>query len=331
MTVRTLVYDGDRVERREGDDVDSLRAARTATGTTWIRASDVTDDELDRLSAAFDLHALEIEDVRNNVNPKVELFPEHTFALLKTAHLRGGETTFEEEIRDLPVGLFFGHDWVVTIAVEETAAVGSVWERVRREEPRLLQHGADFTAYRVVDAVVDEYFAVLDEIGRDIEAVEDQIIDSPDTETLEILNSLRRELLSIRRIVWPTRDAMSVLSRGDTDHVRESTEKYYRDVYDHLVQQVELVETYRDLASGARDIYLNTLSQSTNEVMKRLTVVATIILPLTFVVGVYGMNFEGGPYGMPELGWRFGYPAVLLGMALTAGVMLRYFRSEDWL
>ncbi|WP_435068420.1 magnesium/cobalt transporter CorA [Haloplanus sp. C73] len=331
MTIRTLVYDGDSVETRGETDAESLRAARNATGTTWIRASDVTDAELDQLSTAFGLHALEIEDVRSNVSPKVELFPEHTFALLKTASLRGGETTFEEEIRDQPIGVFFGHDWLVTIAIEETGAVQTVWDRVRREEPRLLEHDADFTAYRVLDAVADEYFAVLDEIGRDIEAVEDRIIDDLDTETLEILNSLRRELLSIRRIVWPTRDAVSVLSRGDADHVQESTEKYYRDVYDHLVQQVDLVETYRDLASGARDIYLNTLSQSTNEVMKRLTVVATIILPLTFVVGVYGMNFGGGPYNMPELGWRFGYPAVLVGMALTAAIMLQYFRTEGWL
>jgi magnesium transporter len=331
VTIRTLVYDGDRVEMDDDTDAESLRAARVATGTTWIRASNVTDAELDRLSAAFGLHALEIEDVRSNVSPKVELFPEHTFVLVKTAHLRGGETTFEEEIRDQPVGLFFGHDWVLTVAIEETNAVETVWARVKREEPGLLQRDADFTAYRILDAIVDEYFAILDEIGRDIEAVEDRIIDDPDTETLEILNSLRRELLSIRRIVWPTRDAVSVLARGDVDHVEASTEKYYRDVYDHLVQHVELVETYRDLASGARDIYLNTLSQSTNEVMKRLTVVATIILPLTFVVGVYGMNFADSPFNMPELGWRFGYPAVLVGMALTAAAMLQYFRSEGWL
>ncbi|WP_338738426.1 magnesium/cobalt transporter CorA [Haloplanus salilacus] len=331
MTVRTLVYDGDHVETRDADDAESLRVAREATGTTWVRTSDPTDTEYDRLSAAFDLHPLEIEDMRSNASPKVEVFSGHTFLLVKTASLRGGETTFEEEIRDRPVGLFFGPDWIVTIATEETGAVETVWDRVRREDPRLLQHDADFTAYRVVDAVVDEYFVVLDEIGRDIEAVEDRIIDDPDTETLEILNSLRRELLSIRRIVWPTRDAVSILSKGDADHVRESTEKYYRDVYDHLVQHVELVETYRDLASGARDIYLNTLSQSTNEVMKRLTVVATIILPLTFVVGVYGMNFAGGPFSMPELGWRYSYPAVLLGMVLTAAVMLQYFRSEGWL
>jgi magnesium transporter len=329
--IRTLVYTGDGVDAHDDADAESLREARLTTGTTWTRVSDATDAELDRLSAAFGLHPLELEDVRAGVGPKVELFPEHTFVLVKTARLRGGDTTFEEEIRDRPVGLFFGHDWIVTLAVEETAAVGSVWDRAARAEPRLLERDADFTAYRVLDAVVDEYFDILDEIGRDIEAVEDRIIDDPDTETLEILNSLRRELLSVRRIVWPTRDAVGVLARGDADYVATPTERYYRDVYEHLVQHVELVETYRDLASGARDIYLNTLSQSTNEVMKRLTVVATIILPLTFVVGVYGMNFGGGPYGMPELGWRFGYPAVLLGMALTAGVMLRHFRSEGWL
>ncbi|WP_049935973.1 magnesium/cobalt transporter CorA [Haloplanus natans] len=329
--IRTLVYTDGTVEPHDSEDLESLREARVARGTTWIRASNVTDAELDRLSTAFDLHALETEDVRSNVGPKVELFPDHAFVLIKTARLRGGETTFEEEIRDQPVGLFFGHDWIVTLTGEETPAVGSVWDRITREEPRLLGRNADFTAYRVLDAIVDEYFSILDEIGHDIEAVEDRIIDDPDTETLEILNSLRRELLSIRRIVWPTRDAVSVLARGDADHVAASTEKYYRDVYDHLVQHVELVETYRDLASGARDIYLNTLSQSTNEVMKRLTVVATIILPLTFVVGVYGMNFGGGPYNMPELGWRFGYPAVLVGMAVTAAAMLQYFRSEGWL
>jgi magnesium transporter len=287
-------------------------------------------DRVGRLSAVFDLHTLEIENVRGNVDPKVQVFPGHTFLFVKTASLRGGKTIFEKEIRDRPVGPFFGHDRLVTVATEETGAVGTVWDRIQREDPRLLRYHADFTAHRIVDAVVDEYLVVLDETGHDVEVVEDRIIDDPDMETLETGNSLRRELLSIRRIVWPTRDAMSVFSEGDADHVRESTEKYYRDVYDHLVRDVELVETYHDPTGGARDVHLNTLSRSTTEVMKRLTVVATIILPLTFVVGVYGMNF-GGPFGMPELGRRYSYAAVLLGMVLTAAAVLRHFRSEGWL
>jgi magnesium transporter len=329
--IRTVVYGDAGVETRTETGTAALRDAREATGTTWVQVTEPTEAELERVEDVFEIHPLELEDIRSDAGPKVEGHPSHTFVLVKTARLRGGETTFEEEIRDQPIGLFFGEDWIVSIATEETDAVGSVWDRVHREEPRLLERASDFTGYRILDAVADEYFTVLEEIGHDIEAVEDRIITDPDTETLEILNSLRRELLSIRRIVWPTRDVLGVLARGDVAHVQASTEKYYRDVYDHLVQHVDLVETYRDLASGARDIYLNTLSQSTNEVMKRLTVVATIILPLTFVVGVYGMNFGGGPYNMPELGWRFGYPAVLLGMALTAGVMLQYFRAEGWL
>ncbi|MFB6124125.1 MAG: magnesium/cobalt transporter CorA [Haloferacaceae archaeon] len=329
--IRVQVYRDGTVEAREVTTRAELEAARSATGTTWVRVTDADAAELDLVTDAFDLHPLEIEDVQSDVRPKVEQFEAHTFVLVKTARLRRGETTFEEEIRDDPVGLFVGDDWLVSLTADETPAVETVWGNVSREDPRLLGRGPDFSAYRVVDSVVDEYFEILDEIEDDIEAVEDDIVDDPDTETLEILTSIRRELLSVRRILWPMRDAVGVLSRGDSEQVDEASEKYYRDVYDHLVQLVELVETYRDLAIGARDIYLNTLSQSTNEVMKRLTVVATIILPLTFVVGVYGMNFDGSPYNMPELGWTYGYPAVMVGMFLVALVMLTHFRNEEWL
>jgi magnesium transporter len=195
----------------------------------------------------------------------------------------------------------------------------------------MLRMGPDYAASRVVDVVVDGYFEELDAAGDLIEEVEESILDRPDPETLETLNDVRRDLLSLRKVLWPTREAVAVLARGDPDHVREATEKYYRDVYDHLVQLVDLVETYRDLASGARDIYLNVVSQSTNEVMKTLTVVATILLPLTFVVGVFGMNFSDGAFNMPELSWPYAYPAVMLGMAGVALVMLLQFHRREWL
>jgi len=328
VTVRCVVYGPAGVERY---DLADLAAARAAAGTTWVRATAPEERELDAVARAFGVHELELEDVRNGVRPKAELFDDHAFLLVKSARLRAGETTFEEEIRDLPVGVFFGSDWVVTVTPREVPAVEAVWQAVERADPRLLDRGPDFTGYRVADRVVDAYFDILDEIEGDIERVEDGIVESPDSTTLETINSLRRELLSVRRLLWPTRDAVSVFARGDPDQVSEPTEKYFRDVYDHLVQLVELVETYRDLVTGARDIYLNTLSQSTNEVMKRLTVVATIILPLTFVAGVFGMNFGDGPFNMPELGWRFGYVAVVLGMAGVAAVLVVYFREEGWL
>ena len=326
MTVDAIVYD-------EGGltEYDDPAEARTAAGTTWVRVNRATRSELEAVADAFGIHHLAIEDVDNGVRPKTEEFPKYTFTLVKTAELARGETTFEEEIREVAIGVFLGPDWVVTMATGPDEPVDRVWGAVARGDARLLQRGADFTAYRIVDVVVDEYFELLDRIEDQIEEIEETVLVSTEIETVEAINGVRRDLLSFRRLAWPMREAVGSLSRGDSEYVRESTEKYYRDVYDHLVQTVELVEIYRDLAGGARDIYLNTVSQSTNEVMKVLTVVATIFLPLTFVVGIYGMNFDGGPYNMPELGWTFGYPAVMLGMGLVAVMMLWYFREQEYL
>jgi magnesium transporter len=324
--IRAVVYTSDGVEA-----FDDIEAARDADGTTWIRAAEASPDELDLVTTAFGIHPLSVEDVQGDVRPKTEEFSTHTFVLIKTASLRGGETTFDDEIRSQQVGLFVGRDWLVTLSPTRLEAVDRVWQAVESEDARVLRLGPDFAAYRVIDCVVDGYFDVLDEIENLIEEIEDGVLAGPSEEVLVSLNAVRRDLLSIRKVLWPTREAAAVLARGDPDYVREPTEKYYRDVYDHLVQLVDLTETYRDLARGARDIYLNSLSQSTNEVMKTLTVVATLILPLTFIVGVYGMNFSGGPYNMPELGWRFGYPALMLGMASVTAILLVYFRREGWL
>jgi magnesium transporter len=324
--IRAVVYTPDGVER-----YDDVERARDAPGTTWVRASDASPEELDHVADAFGIHPLSVEDVGRDVRPKTEEFPTHTFVLVKTARLRRGETTFEEELRTAQLGLFFGDDWLVTLSVSEIDATERVWGSVEAGEGRLLRFGPDFTAYRILDRIVDDYFVLLDTVEETIEEIEEGVLDGPDPGVLEGLNAVRRDLLSVRKLLGPTREAAGLLARGDPDHVRESTEKYYRDVYDHLVQLVDLTETYRDLARGARDIYLNTVSQSTNEVMKTLTVVATIILPLTLVVGVFGMNFSGDPTNMPELGWRYSYPAVMLGMAAVSLVMLVYFRQEGWL
>ena len=157
------------------------------------------------------------------------------------------------------------------------------------------------------------------------------MLESTDIDTLEALNAVRRDLLAFRKLAWPTREAVNAFARGRPDQVRAETEKYYRDVYDHLVQAVDLTETYRDLTTGARDIYLNTLSQSTNEVTKALTVVASVFIPLTFIAGVYGMNFAGSPFAMPELEWTYGYPAVMLGMAAVGLVLVVAFRRRGWI
>ncbi len=329
--IRAVCYADEVVEERPADSVADLEAARDAEATTWVSATAASPAELDRVAEAFGIHPLAVEDVRNDVRPKTELYGDYAFVLLKDADLRRGEQAFAEEIADEPVGIFISDGWIVTLATAEIEAVDRVWTGVVDGDERLLQRGADFTAYRIADRLVDEYFEILDRIEDEIEAIEEEVLESTEIGTLEGINSVRRDLLAFRKLTWPSREAVNVLARGEPDAVQQETEKYYRDVYDHLVQVVDLTETYRDLTNGARDIYLNSLSQSTNEVMKVLTVVATIFIPLTFVVGVYGMNFADSPFNMPELYWRYGYLAVMLGMALMVGILLAHFRRRDWL
>jgi len=324
--ISAVVYaDGQAMEYED------LTAARTAVGTTWVHVTDATPDEVEAVSSAFDLHSLAIEDIKNDVRANVQEFNAYTFVLVKSASLTPGDTTFDKEVKTTPLGLFIGPDWVVTLSTGAVPSVQRVMDAVGRGDERLLHRGPDFTAYRVIDVIVDAYFDLLDEIETDIEQIEEEVTTSTDIETLERINDVRRDLLSFRKQVWPAREAIGVLARGDPKQIQPQTEKYFRDVYDHLVQIVDLTETYRDLVAGARDIYLNTVSQSTNEVMKMLTVVATIFIPLTFVVGVYGMNFADSPYNMPELGWAFSYPAVMIGMVIVVAVLLAYFRQRGYL
>jgi magnesium transporter len=324
--ISTVVYaEGQAMEYED------LTAARTAVGTTWVHVTDATPDEVDAVSSTFDLHLLAIEDIKNDVRANVQEFNAYTFVLVKSASLTPGDTTFDKEVKTTPLGLFIGSDWVVTLSTGAVPSVQRVMDAVGRGDERLLHRGPDFTAYRVIDVIVDAYFDLLDEIETDIEQIEEEVTISTDIETLERINDVRRDLLSFRKQVWPAREAIGVLARGDPKQIQPQTEKYFRDVYDHLIQIVDLTETYRDLVAGARDIYLNTVSQSTNEVMKVLTVVATVFIPLTFVVGVYGMNFADSPYNMPELGWAFGYPAVMIGMVIVVAVLLAHFRQRGYL
>ncbi len=328
MSLHAMVYTADGVER-----YDDVTAAVSAPGETWVHAEDAEPAEMRALRERFDIHKLAVEDVTDeHTRPKTEEYDTHTFVLMKTTRLSQLEdVAFHKEVRTTPVGFFIGEDWLVTMSTTDVDLVEPSAAKWSRHSDRFANRGTDFLAYRIMDAIVDDYFDVLDEIEDDIEAVEERVLARPDPEMLEELNNVRRDLLAFRKVAWPAREAISYLSRGDIPEVADRNEKYFRDVYDHLVQVVDLIETYRDLTGGSRDIYLNSVSQSTNEVMKTLTVVATIFIPLTFVVGVYGMNFADTPFAMPELYWTYGYPATMLGMAAIAVLMLVHFRRQNWL
>jgi magnesium transporter len=193
--------------------------------------------------------------------------------------------------------------------------------------------GPDYLAYALLDAIVDSYFVILEKVGERIESMEEELVSDPTEETLQHIHSMKREMISLRKSVWPLREVISGVQRSESSIIKESTEIYLRDVYDHTIQIIDTIESFRDMVSGMLDIYLSSISNKMNEVMKVLTIIATIFIPLTFIAGIYGMNFnpEKSPWNMPELNSYWGYPVVWVVMAVVAVIMLIYFRRKKWL
>jgi magnesium transporter len=225
-----------------------------------------------------------------------------------------------------------GPNFVVTFQEKPGDCFGNVRQRLRAGKGLLRKSGPDYLAYALLDAVVDGYFPVLEVYGERLEHLEDQIVADMPADCLLRIHDLRRDLLTLRRAVWPLREAINTLLR-DAETIQKETRLYLNDCYDHTVQIMDLVETYREIASGLMEVYLSSMGNRLNEVMKMLTIIATIFIPLTFIAGIYGMNFdtEASPWNMPELEWAYGYPACLLFMATIAGILLAYFRRRGWI
>lgn len=327
--VRVIHYGEGLFEERE--DAAALPEGPPAEGVVWIDVRGLGDgDVLERTGAAFGLHPLVLEDVLNTTQrPKLEDYGEkYLFIVVKALGLEEDGSVATEQ-----VCLVLGEKNFV-ISFQEDGASGKggdlfaqVRERLRSDTSRLRRQGADHLAHALLDRVVDDYFAVLEELGERVEALEDMLLARPERGTLKELHRLRREMLTLRRSVWPLREVLAALSRPDSSLVSQSAVVFMRDVYDHTVRAIESIETYREMLASMLDIYLSSISNRMNEVMKVLTIIATIFMPLSFLAGVYGMNFEF----MPELKWPWGYPAALLLMAAVAGGMLVYFRRKKWL
>lgn len=232
-----------------------------------------------------------------------------------------------KEIKTEQVSLILGSNWVVSFQENEGDVFDPIRERLRTDKGRIRKMGADYIVYALIDAVVDNYFAVLEKIGDKIEEIEDELVTNPAPETLRAIHDLKRQMILLRKSVWPLREVINRLERWESKLINKSTDIFLRDVYDHTIQVIDAIETFRDVLSGMLDIYLSSVSNRMNEVMKVLTIIATIFIPLTLVAGIYGMNFKY----MPELEWVWGYPFVLLIMLAVGIVMLFYFRRRNWL
>jgi magnesium transporter len=324
--ITILDYDEERLQEKEIETVDECLAFKDTPTVTWINVEGIHEVEiLEKLGDGFGLHPLTVEDILNtDQRPKMEDFGDYIYVVLRVI----SHDEISGEIVTEQTSLILATNLVISF---HEGAEGDVFdpvrERIRTGKARMRNMGADYLAYTLVDAIVDNYFAVLEKLGEDIEFLEDELVTNPMPETLQAMHDLKREMIFLRKSFWPLREVVNALERGESPLIKESTQIYLRDVYDHTIQVIDAVETLRDTLSGMLDIYLSSISNRMNEVMKVLTIIATIFIPLSFMAGIYGMNFQF----MPELGWPWAYPMLWLIMIAIAVVMLIYFRRRKWL
>ena len=297
---------------------------------TWIHVQgDAEPDTMRQLGQLFGLHYLALEDVINTgQRPKVDEYDEQLFVVM--AHPVIDDDS--NELRVFQLSLFLGPNFVISFHQGDKDPFDPVRKRLRDRVGRLRERGCDYLLQALIDLVIDDGFPVLEWLGDEVEELEEEMLETPTSTNLRRLYQLKRTLVTLRRVLWPQREVMNRFARGDLAHVAEGTRMYFSDCYDHTIQIMDLIESYRDMATGLLDVYLSSVSYRLNEIMRVLTVIATIFIPLTFIVGVYGMNFVNAqsPWAMPELRWYWGYPLVWLIMVVVAGGMLLYFRKRKW-
>jgi magnesium transporter len=322
----TLIdYDEEQFQEKEAKTIEECFPFKETPTVTWVNIDGIHNVEIiEKLGKHFGIHPLVQEDIVNSgQRPKMEDFEDYIFIVLKmiTHDEKTGEMNLEQ------ASIILGKNFVISFQEKQGDVFEPIRERIRGQKGRVRKAGADYLTYALIDAIVDGYYIVLENLGEKIERLEDEVIENPSAGTLQVINSLKRDTIFLRRSVWPLREVIGGLERGGSSLIQESTGTYLRDVYDHTIQVVDTIESYRDMISGTRDTYLSSVSNRMNEVMKVLTIIATIFIPVTFIAGIYGMNFEF----MPELGWRWSYFIVWGVMVAVAVTMIAYFRKKTWL
>lgn len=328
LRIRLTEYAPDLFEERDIATPADCKPYLESPSITWIHVQgDVPADTLRNLGELFELHPLALEDVLNSgQRPKLDIYDEQYFVAMNLPEFRNGGIATQQ------ISLFFGNNYLISFSNAAVDPFEPVRARLRNTAGRFRERGADYLLYTLLDMVVDAGFPLFERFGETLEDLEAELLDKPDQTTLNRIHTLKRELLLLRRSLWPQREVVNALLRIEPPLLSDETRMYLRDCYDHSVQIMDLLETYRDMATSMLDVYLSSISNRTNEIMRVLTLIATIFIPLTFIVGVYGMNFSHAtsPWAMPELHWYYGYPLVWLVMlAVTAG-LLYYFRRNKW-
>lgn len=325
VKITVIDYDTENFYEKEVAAVDECFRFRETSTVTWINIDGIHDASvIEKLGSQFGIHPLILEDIMNtSQRPKLEDMGDSIYLVVKMIE-------FVPECPDVSIeqmSIVFGKNFVLSFQERPGDTFDPVRERIRKGKGRIRKMGPDYLAYALLDSVVDDYFVVLERLGEQVEDLEDALISDPKRETLNRIHRLKREMIFLRKSVWPLRELISRMERAESPLIKKTTGIFLRDVYDHTIQVIDNIETFRDMLSGMLDMYLSSVSNRMNEVMKFLTIIGTIFIPLTFLAGVYGMNFKF----MPELEWRYGYFVVWGVMIAVAVSLLVYFRKKKWL
>jgi magnesium transporter len=324
VRITVLDYDAARFQEKELPAIEEIIPYRNTDTVTWINIDGLGNTTIiEKVGRIFDIHPLILEDILNTgQRPKMEDLDRYLYVNLKMLHY----LEKEGDIRIEHVSMIIGSNFLISFQEEAGDVLDPVRDRIRKDG-RIRRFGPDYLAYAIIDDIVDYYFLMMEHLEEKVESLEEELVETASHESLEKINRLKKDMIYLRKSVWPLREVISGMERTDSPLIKETTAIYLRDVYDHTIQVIDTLEILRDMVSGMIDIYLSGLSFRGNEIMKVLTLIATIFIPLTFVVGVYGMNFRY----MPELGWKYGYYSVWVIMIAIVIIMVTYFRTKKWI
>ena len=323
--ITVIDYDQQEFQEKQIGTIEECFEYKTKSTATWINIDGLHDVEIiEKIGTHYDIHPLVLEDIlHTGQRPKFEESDKYIFVVLMMLRFDDETQTVQSE----QVSFVLGENFLISFQENVGDVFEQIRDRLRNAKGRIRKMGPDYLMYALLDAIVDGYFSILEKLGDKIEVLEEELVVKPTEKTLRQIHFLKREMIFLRKSVWPLRELISSLERSESKLIAESTQAYFRDVYDHTIQVIDTVESFRDMVAGMLDLYLSSLSNRMNEVMKVLTIIATIFIPLTFIAGVYGMNFEY----MPELKWKLGYYAVWLIMTIITLGMIYYFKKKKWL
>lgn len=325
ISIDVIEYNQESITERILDEISPDMKIQTEGMVTWVDVKGLHNlKNVENIGKIANIHALSLEDLLNvNQRPKIDIFHTYVYIVIQLLKFDEEHNTVESE----QLSIILGNNYVLTFLEGPSDVFEAIKTRMKNQVGKIRTSSSDYLAYAILDIVVDDYYDVIEKIGERIESFEEKLMLQPHKMTIQEIYSLKRELLELRRAVWPIREIITKLDKGETELIKEKTSLYLRDLYDHSIQIIETAEIYRDLISGLVDVYLSTTGHRLNEIIKVLTILSSIFIPLTFIVGIYGMNFKN----MPELNWTYGYYICLGAMMLMAICMLIYFRWRKWL